>query len=838
MLSPRIKSQVDDLWKKFWSSGLTNPLTSIEQITYLLFLKQLEVLDSKRKNSIYGVRPDCQLPHHPDDYPRGVDPGSVVCPGHPTCRWSTYISQAHTASDPRNGKEITPHYHLTNFVFPWLRELDKTLRDVGANSNGLGWVTNNSMSDAQFQLSEEHTGTLQTAIATIDELFDQVGKHSANADIMGDIFEYLLTEITTSGKNGQFRTPRHIIRFMIELLDPKPGDQIIDPAAGTGGFLINSLIHLRKQATSEDSLLLEWDGTPHRAFGGAIELEQYLKGLYFTGYDNDRTMVRIGWMNMILHEIDNPRIRLRDTLGKNLPDDESNKYDYALANPPFTGNVDKLTLHGAPRIPRNQRNLKEPITDKTELLFLWLMFDLLKVGSRAAVIVPEGVLFGSTGAHRELRRQLLMEHRLESVISLPAGVFQPYTGVKTSILIFQKVGETLARGDSPVTEEVWFYEVTADGYTLDAKRTPKPEDNDLWDALEKWPGKTVESTDYFQPDFYNVRWRDINQETLNAFPDLVRYKESYPLGNHELFPGLPRDPDAATAQIKEIQIPIIRDIHRRFMRAGEIAGEIAAKSKKTEATKRDARKKAIDKRRRELERLWKTAVDAMLEPTHAKLDNFGRKALRDARDEAEHDERRRLEEFVDPPERTPFEALEAIWSGEAEASDGESNAEGEEGEQTPDALAQIEVEIETVVREFAKLDGYNVMLRTHEVKKAAESLTESRSWTARVRVWSVNEEWRSEDGKLTGSHDENGQVRPEYIADESLYNDDGTVKAEHLDPLCIEANDLNLAAGRYKPFNVRVEKVVEPQVLIRELRLLEIQMQRGLKRLNRMVGSN
>ncbi|NJR53096.1 MAG: N-6 DNA methylase [Leptolyngbyaceae cyanobacterium CSU_1_3] len=356
---------------------------------------------------------------------------------------------------------------------------------------------------------------------------------------MGDIFEELLKGIQSAGKNGQFRTPRHIIRFMIHLLKPEIGKYVLDPTSGTGGFLINAIQYLSAENTEQDKIRYEWDGTPHRADAKKLdetEREKLYSGDYFVGFDNDRTMVRIAWMNMILHGIQNPKIVRFDTLGQSLANGESGKYHYIFANPPYTGSIDKGDLHKT-RIPRDPRKAEDPITTKSELLFVWLILDLLAKDGRAAVIVPEGVLFGSTTAHRELRRQLLFENQLEGVISLPGGIFLPYTGVKTSILVFQKKGE-LPADLQPHTKQVWFYEIEADGYTLDAKRNEKREANDLWDALEKLSSESIDESIYHQPQYYVERWRLIDKDCIKIFPELAA-QEGQTLGIHERFADLP-----------------------------------------------------------------------------------------------------------------------------------------------------------------------------------------------------------------------------------------------------------------------------------------------------------
>ena len=340
------------------------------------------------------------------------------------CRWS-YIRQ-------------NPTFPLLNdTVFPWLRSLEDRVGPAQNGNTTLGHISGR-LSDAYFILDVNKTETLKRAVSLIDELFRQLDTRSVNSDIMGDIFEYLLEEVKESGKNGQFRTPRHVIRFMVELLKPELGKTILDPACGSGGFLLNCLLYWKAQHTDKDVLRLEWDGTPHDVLPVWPEGEQYNFSSLFRGYDNDRTMVRIAWMNLILHDLESPEVHQLDTLSKRLKDDESGTYDYILANPPFTGSVDEGDLsENRERFPRSGKGAA-PLTTKSELLFVWLMLDLLKIGGRAAVIVPDGVLFGSTNAHRALRRQLLFENTLETVVSLPANMFQPYSGVKTSILHFSK----------------------------------------------------------------------------------------------------------------------------------------------------------------------------------------------------------------------------------------------------------------------------------------------------------------------------------------------------------------------------------------------------------------
>jgi len=856
MLSPKLRRQVFSLWTLFWSSGMTNPLVSIEQITYLLFLQQLEQLDRDRTakgcRSIYEARSACQLPHPEGD--------GENCPGHATCRWS-YIVQM-------------PSYdHISQYVFPWLRVIDKILIETektraddpvdGDQTAGAeeGFLSiGGQMDDAYFQFPREKTASLDKAIQRIDKLFQGGNIRSANLDLMGDIFEYLLSEIQTAGKNGQFRTPRHIIRLMIALLDPDVEQRMVDPAAGTLGFPINTIQHLRAKYTDPESLLLEWDGTPHRADGARLQqfgpdaAQRIFNRDYFTGYDNDRTMVRIGWMNMILHGIENPRVVRRDTLGKSLPESESGAYAYAEANPPFTGTVDKDDLHPT-RFPVNPRNAKEPITNKSELLFVWLILDLLESSGRAAVIVPEGVLFGSTGAHRELRRQLLFDNLLEAVISLPGGVFQPYTGVKTSILVFQKYA--MPTDDlSPRTEQVWFYEITADGYTPDAKRDDQPEPNDLWDLLEKWDDKVVDSRDYYQPRFYDVRWRVVDDDCLKVFPELDS-QQGQTLGIDERHRELPADPQAATEQVTATQKPRVIDLYDAYVRVGQVEAQRAFAAAKTVDRGRSAVRSKLDARLRQVNRWFNDAIKQWLEAadyedgdrtvTAYQSDRFGFAALTPVLEAGRQAAATVIAEIM-----AQIEGHEAVPQTEAERSADTDAAPApgtEDAATAPDATnTNWQAQVDAIVKEFAKLDGYNVKLRTQEVYKQPDALSESKSWAAPVRTFAVDDAWElrvDDEMVLTGSHDDDGNVRPEYLdylrTERAIFASDGTVKAEFLsllDPDCIEANDLNLSAGRYKPFTLAAVQHDPPAQIISELQEMENEIQSGLAQLLAMVGGS
>lgn len=818
MLSPKLQQQVSNLWDTFWTGGITNPLPAIEQITYLIFLKRLEALDEQRQAdgrlSLYGPRLHCELEHHPQDSLEQEAPPDVgYCKGHGTCRWR-YLRRLSKTTDVESKREITPYDHMNSYVFPWLRVLHETLRSLNHNPNGSG-LLGAPMEDAFFQFPKEKIFLFQRAIDMVEELFAGVSQAGAD-DIMGDIFEFLLSEITTSGKNGQFRTPRHIIRFLIALTQPELGQRVLDPAAGTAGFLISYIQELKKLCTSPENYVLEWDGTPYRTIRDKVSEEdwkQATQGLLFKGYDIDRTMVRIGWMNMVLHGIEDPHFVLRDTLGKSLPCEESGSYDRVWANPPYTGTVDKHDLY-LERFPKNPRKATEAITYKTELLFTWLILDLLEAGGKAALIVPEGVLFGSTGAHKELRRQLLFNHLLEGVISLPAGVFNPYTGVKTSILVFEKGGDVTRKGTPPRTECVWFYEVEKDGYTFGANREPDYTQNDLWDVLYKWPNKIVDSTDYYQPKIYDARWRLVDENLVKLFPEQreLRGLVGQEMGIDELF-GFPpyTSPTDIERQIVEQQQSRIAALYEKRLTVSDV---LLAQTPHSQKGLRDAFEKDV----RDLDTLFRQAMQEMLESKAQFKTNptFGRDKLQPLVDESSKAAKESIDERV-----KQVMDNHGLFAAQAARLD----------------IPDWPVEVRSIVREFAKLDGYDIKLRFIEVKKREEPLPESKSWSAPVRVLLRDDEWQSEDGTLRGSHDEYGNVRPAYLDDPRIYEDaqDNILKKDRLDPSCIEFNDCNISAGRYKPFKPTHVTHEPPAKLIRELRNLESQIIGRLDNLLMMV---
>ena len=824
MLSPQLRRKVHDLWSLFWSSGLSNPLVAIEQITYLLFIRQLENLDRERvkrgKRSIYSSR--------------GMEqrPTGITTVDYERCRWS-YVRQ-------------NPSFELLNeTIFPWLRGLEEWLgRQTTEGEDQLKKVTGR-LSDAYFILDVNKTDTLKRAVGLIDDLFRQLDTRSVNSDIMGDIFEYLLEEVKESGKNGQFRTPRHVIRFMVQLLKPELGKTILDPACGSGGFLLNSLLQWKANCTDPDVLRLEWDGTPHDVLPVWPEGQQHKFSALFHGYDNDRTMVRIAWMNLILHDLESPEIYQLDALSKRLKDEESGTYDYILANPPFTGSVDEGDLsENRERFPREGKG-KAPITTKSELLFVWLMLDLLKIGGRAAVIVPDGVLFGNTTAHKALRRQLLFENTLEAVVSLPANIFQPYSGVKTSILLFQKAGTAVSKGEDPRTREVWFYEITDEAFSLDQKRKALyGQDNDLCDALVKFDawsryrqGETASraasvAKDYHQPDYWEERWCSVDDDFLKVFPAKSADKgHTYPL--HELWPqDFPFDPtdkrgarqydDAVLARVRPQFEQAFRALVESTVQHAYATAKIPDLAKALAAAEKAAKTGT--------NQLTKRVRDGGL--LDREFDQFGQNALKTVLKEVSA----KVKEWADAvpvPDKQPKPVP----------------AEPDE-DKVAEALAPL-------LTEFAKLDGYNVWRRGLALLPRTGKLTTSDegelqrvptllSWIVPVRQWAERESW-GEDPEtkqpITKPTHKDGVLDAAYIDwlrdTVRIFDEDATVKkdfVDRLDPDCLEALDFNLSAGRHKPFVFDAGQHRPPAELIGELQAIHGEVQKRLEKLLSMVG--
>jgi type I restriction enzyme M protein len=428
----QLRSKVESLWDKLWSGGLSNPLDAIEQLSYLLFLKQLDEReqDAERAARRRGKKPESLFP----DTEEGREQ-----------RWS-YWSQLPADQALKAVKEK---------VFPYLKSLGNRAGSFGEH-----------MANAEFKINK--ASLLIEACRAIESM-DISGQ---NQDVQGDLYEYLLGKLNTAGTNGQFRTPRHIIRMMVKMIDPKPFERVCDPAAGTCGFPVNAWQHVLEEHTDKRDLTYDEEGWPHGLTGSRLTPEElkFCQRQGFTAFDSDSgmTMLRIGSMNLMLHGLGSPRFRYADTLSKSF--DEERAYEVILANPPFKGAIDATDVN--PSLPSKVK--------KTEVLFLHLFLRLLENGGRAAVIVPDGVLFGSSKAHVEIRRTLIEENRLDGVVSMPSGVFRPYAGVSTAVLLFTK---------GAATERVWFYDMERDGFSLDDKRQPKPGENDIPDVLTCWSNR-------------------------------------------------------------------------------------------------------------------------------------------------------------------------------------------------------------------------------------------------------------------------------------------------------------------------------------------------------------
>lgn len=506
--NPELKSKIDQLWNKFWSGGISNPLTAIEQITYLLFMKRLDELDQKRQadaewtgETYISKFTGTWIPPEERNWPtaeqRPIEKRSL--------RWSEFKRM--------QAEEMLQH--VQGKVFPFLKDLN------GAESN-----FTRHMKNAVFIIPKP--ALLVEAVKTIDDIFEVMEKDSkengqAFQDIQGDVYEFLLSEIATAGKNGQFRTPRHIIKLMADLVQPRLGHKIADPACGSGGFLLGAyqyiVTELAKKAGAQD-LKTDADGFTRTSVAAALtEKAQAILASSLWGYDIDQTMVRLGLMNLMMHGIDEPHIDYKDTLSKSYT--EESEYDIVLANPPFTGSIDKGDVNEHLQL----------ATTKTELLFVENIYRLLKKGGTACVIVPQGVLFGSGGAFKTLRQMLVERCDLKAVITLPSGVFKPYAGVSTAILLFTKVWGPKDKVSKPATEHVWFYEMAADGYSLDDKRskqkTPDGKDSwgDLQDIIARYQSRNPATNTDRATKCFMVPRSEIADEKNNYDLSLSRYRQ-------------------------------------------------------------------------------------------------------------------------------------------------------------------------------------------------------------------------------------------------------------------------------------------------------------------------
>ena len=433
LTDPKLRSQVDALWDKFWTGGLANPLDAIEQFSYLLFLKRLDDRENaaERQAKRKGIAYQPKVPKE--------------------MRWGYWTKL----------KAEEALSHLKKVVFPNLVNL-----------------ADETSSFAEYMRTAECKINKASLLIEACNLIDQMQISQQNQDVQGDLYEYLLSKLSVSGRNGQFRTPRHIIRMMVQMVDPKPKERVGDLAGGTCGFPVNAHQYILEKHTSAGILEYDAEGLPHHLIGDQLSKEERTfmsSKKYLRAFDNDSgmTMLRIGSMNLMLHGIESPQFFYMDTLSKSFNDER--EYDVILMNPPFKGAVDKGDIH--PSLPAD--------TTKSELLFLHLILRALDMGGRAAVIVPDGVLFGSSRAHVELRKRLIEENRLDGVVSMPSGVFKPYAGVSTAVLLFTRGAQTKDTPAPGGRGGVWFYDMAHDGFSLDDKRVAIAE-NDIPDVVNCW----------------------------------------------------------------------------------------------------------------------------------------------------------------------------------------------------------------------------------------------------------------------------------------------------------------------------------------------------------------
>lgn len=471
MITGELKNKIDGLWNVLATGGLTNPLEVIEQITYLMFIHDLDETDNKnaKECAMLGLS-------FKSIFAGDIEVGDRTIDGQ-QLKWSTF----------RDLPANKMYSIVQEWVFPFIKNLHSDKNSAYSKY----------MDDAIFKLPTPLI--LSKVVDCLDEIYALMGKTN-EADIRGDVYEYLLSKISTAGRNGQFRTPRHIIKMMVELMDPKPGETICDPACGTCGFLVGASDYLRERYRNE--ILMNKENREH-----------YMNHMFY-GFDMDRTMLRIGAMNMMTHGVESPFIEYRDSLSDQNIDND--KYSLILANPPFKGSLDADSV--------SSDLLKVTKTKKTELLFLALFLRTLKFGGRCACIVPDGVLFGSSNAHKQIRKTLIENNRLEAVISMPSGVFKPYAGVSTGILIFTKTGHG-------GTDKVWFYDMKADGYSLDDKRTVVKE-NDIPDIIDRFNNLDKEEERNRTEQSFFVDKEEIVENdydlSINKYKEVIYEKVEYP----------------------------------------------------------------------------------------------------------------------------------------------------------------------------------------------------------------------------------------------------------------------------------------------------------------------
>jgi len=503
-LTTQLKTDIDKLWTEFWTGGITNPLTVIEQISFLMFARLLDVMETTGERKATRTKNPFKGRFSGPDDPR---------------RWKNFkqLPASVTEADRKQGRKGMLDI-VRDDVFAHFRKL-----------NG-GTTFGEYMQDAQLMIQKP--SLLVSAVNMIDKLPITEG------DAKGDLYEYLLSKLTTAGINGQFRTPRHIIRFMVELLDPQPNETIGDPACGTAGFLVGVMQYLIEKHTSAKGKLKGENGETIFTGDQLEPFREHIQNDMFHGFDFDATMLRIASMNLMLHGVDNPDIHYQDTLSNSFPEKFAKQatggFDVVLANPPFKGSLDEGDVH-----PTLTQAVK---TKKTELLFLALILRMLKNGGRSATIVPDGVLFGSSKAHTALRQLLVKENQLEGVFSLPSGVFKPYAGVSTAILVFTKGGKT---------DHVFFYDVDADGYSLDDKRDPISQ-NDLPDALACWRKKSPKKDTDRTAKHFVVPVKEIEEKGFDL--SINRYKET----KHDVVDHEP--PKQIIAKLRALEAEIAKDL--------------------------------------------------------------------------------------------------------------------------------------------------------------------------------------------------------------------------------------------------------------------------------------
>ncbi len=463
MITGELKNRIDSLWEIFWTGGLTNPLEVIEQMTYLMFIHDLDAADTLRakESAMLG------LPFE-SIFAEEIQIGNQTVDG-TQLKWSVF----------HDFPAAKMYSVMQEWVFPFIKKLHGNKESAYSKYMG----------DAIFKVPTPLM--LDKIVTAMDDMYEQMAKLS-DTDARGDVYEYLLSKLSTAGVNGQFRTPRHIIRMMVELMQPKPDDLICDPACGTSGFLVAASDYLKENKKSE-------------VFFNKENREHYMNEM-FTGFDMDRTMLRIGAMNMMTHGVENPFIEYRDSLSDQNPDRD--KYSLILANPPFKGSLDAEIV--------STDLLKVCKTKKTELLFLALFLKMLRIGGRCACIVPDGVLFGSSTAHKAIRQEIIEHHRLEADISMPSGVFKPYAGVSTAVLIFTKTGHG-------GTDQVWFYDMRADGFSLDDRRSPVTE-NDIPDIIARFENLAAEESRVRTEQSFLVPKEEIVQNDYDL--SINKYKQT------------------------------------------------------------------------------------------------------------------------------------------------------------------------------------------------------------------------------------------------------------------------------------------------------------------------